>query len=76
MLIRTFSTIIFSHSFGKICCKFFVVIHAAAFVTDACDVYLFELRKVISLEEAEFKSVMLDTLIFLIFDPLFIFKIL
>ena len=45
--------------------KFFVVIHALA-VTDACDEYLFELRKVISLEEAEFKSVILEILIFLL----------
>ena len=56
VLSKTFSTIIFSHLLGKSCCKFFVVIHAAAFVSDACDLYLFEWKKEMSLFDAEFKS--------------------
>ena len=37
VLIKTFSTIIFSHLSGKICCKFFVVIQAFALVFEACN---------------------------------------
>ena len=74
VLIRTFSTIIFLHLSGKLSWKFFEVIQAAAFVLDACGLYLFEWRKVISLEVAEFKSAISNIFISLLSSFFLIFK--